>query len=45
MNNILEANQVVKQYDYYTLNHVSPSVPKGSIYGLLGPMEQENIFN
>ena len=38
MNNILEANQVVKQYgDYTALNHVSLSVPKGSIYGLLGP--------
>ncbi|HRG18384.1 MAG TPA: ATP-binding cassette domain-containing protein [Flavobacterium lutivivi] len=38
MNNILEVNQVVKQYgDYTALNHVSLSVPKGSIYGLLGP--------
>jgi ABC-2 type transport system ATP-binding protein len=38
MNNILEVNQVVKQYgDYTALNEVSLTVPKGSIYGLLGP--------
>ena len=38
MNNILEVNQVVKQYgDYTALNKVSLTVPKGSIYGLLGP--------
>ncbi|MFK7000316.1 ABC transporter ATP-binding protein [Flavobacterium oreochromis] len=38
MNNILEVNNVVKQYDAYTaLNSVSLQVPKGSIYGLLGP--------
>jgi ABC-2 type transport system ATP-binding protein len=38
MSNILEVNNVVKQYgDYVALNSVSLSVPKGSIYGLLGP--------
>ncbi|TBX68705.1 ABC transporter ATP-binding protein [Flavobacterium silvisoli] len=38
MSNILEVNQVVKQYgDYTALNAVSLTVPKGSIYGLLGP--------
>jgi ABC-2 type transport system ATP-binding protein len=38
MSNILEVNQVVKQYgDYKALNQVSLTVPKGSIYGLLGP--------
>lgn len=38
MNNILEVNNVVKQYGNYTaLNSVSLQVPKGSIYGLLGP--------
>ncbi len=38
MDNILEVEQVVKQYgDYTALNSVSLSVPKGSIYGLLGP--------
>jgi len=38
MNNILEVNNVIKQYgDYVALNSVSLSVPKGSIYGLLGP--------
>ena len=38
MSNILEVNNVVKQYgDYVALNTVSLSVPKGSIYGLLGP--------
>jgi len=38
MNNILEVNNVVKQYgDYTALNEVSLTVPKGSIYGLLGP--------
>lgn len=38
MNNILEVNQVVKNYgDYRALNEVSLQVPKGSIYGLLGP--------
>jgi ABC-2 type transport system ATP-binding protein len=36
--NILEINNVVKQYGNYTaLNSVSLTVPKGSIYGLLGP--------
>jgi len=38
MSNILEVNNVVKQYGNYTaLNEVSLTVPKGSIYGLLGP--------
>ncbi|WP_136667058.1 ABC transporter ATP-binding protein [Flavobacterium sp. H122] len=38
MSNILEVNNVVKQYGSYTaLNSVSLQVPKGSIYGLLGP--------
>ena len=38
MSNILEVNNVVKQYgDYTALNQVSLTVPKGSIYGLLGP--------
>ena len=38
MNNILEVQNVVKQYgDYTALNQVSLTVPKGSIYGLLGP--------
>ncbi|POR23079.1 ABC transporter ATP-binding protein, partial [Flavobacterium columnare] len=38
MNNILEVNNVVKQYGNYTaLNSISLQVPKGSIYGLLGP--------
>lgn len=38
MSNILEVDQVVKQYGNYTaLNQVSLSVPQGSIYGLLGP--------
>ena len=38
MSNILEVNNVVKQYgDYTALNEVSLTIPKGSIYGLLGP--------
>lgn len=38
MSNILEVQNVVKQYgDYTALNKVSLQVPKGSIYGLLGP--------
>lgn len=38
MSNILEVNNVVKQYgDYTALNSVSLQVPIGSIYGLLGP--------
>ena len=38
MNNILEVQDVVKQYgDYVALNKISLTVPKGSIYGLLGP--------
>ena len=38
MSNILEVQNVVKQYgDFTALNNVSLQVPKGSIYGLLGP--------
>ena len=38
MSTILEVNKVVKKYgDYTALNEVSLTVPKGSIYGLLGP--------
>ncbi|MBX2827995.1 MAG: ATP-binding cassette domain-containing protein [Flavobacteriaceae bacterium] len=38
MDNLLEANQVSKNYgDYRALNNVSIQVPKGSIFGLLGP--------
>src|SRR5690554_7150922 len=37
MPNILEVKNVVKKYgDYTALNNVSITVPKGSIYGLLG---------
>mgnify|MGYP002654282316 CR=1 FL=1 len=37
MGNILEVQNVVKQYgDYTALNKVSLQVPTGSIYGLLG---------
>ena len=36
--NLLEIENVVKQYERHrALNNVSLSVPKGSIYGLLGP--------
>ncbi len=38
MSNILEVQNVVKQFGVYTaLNNISLQVPKGSIYGLLGP--------
>lgn len=38
MNNLLEINNVVKNYGNYTaLNNVSLSIPKGSVFGLLGP--------
>lgn len=38
MSNLLEVNNIVKQYgDYVALNEVSLSIPQGSIYGLLGP--------
>ncbi|MGB0807240.1 MAG: ABC transporter ATP-binding protein [Salibacteraceae bacterium] len=38
MNNILEANNVVKEYaGHKALNDVSINVPKGSVFGLLGP--------
>ena len=37
MSTLLEVNKVVKQYgDYVALNEVSLTVPKGSIYGLVG---------
>jgi ABC-2 type transport system ATP-binding protein len=36
--NYIEVKDVVKKYDgHVALNHVSLSVPEGSIYGLLGP--------
>jgi ABC-2 type transport system ATP-binding protein len=36
--NYIEVKDVVKKYDgHIALNHVSLSVPEGSIYGLLGP--------
>ncbi len=38
MGNLLEVNNVVKQYgNYVALNEVSLAVPQGSIFGLLGP--------
>lgn len=38
MSNLLEVNNVVKQYgNYVALNEVSLAVPQGSIFGLLGP--------
>ena len=38
MDNFIEVNDVVKQYDgHMALNHVSVNVPQGCIYGLLGP--------
>ena len=38
MKNLLEINNVVKNYgDYTALNNVSLHVPKGSVFGLLGP--------
>ena len=38
MGNLLEINNVVKQYgDYTALNNVSLNVPAGSVFGLLGP--------
>ena len=38
MKNLLEINNVVKQYgDFTALNDVSIHIPKGSVYGLLGP--------
>lgn len=38
MNNLLEINNIVKNYGSFTaLNNVSLSVPKGSVFGLLGP--------
>lgn len=38
MDNILELDQVVKNYDQHTaVDQVSFNVPKGSIFGLLGP--------
>ncbi|GAL81696.1 hypothetical protein JCM19274_541 [Algibacter lectus] len=41
MSNLLEVNEVSKNFGNFTaLNKVSLSVPKGSIFGLLGLMEQ-----
>lgn len=38
MDNILEVNNVVKQYaNHLALDHVSLAIPRGSAYGLLGP--------
>ncbi len=38
MSNLLEINNVVKNYgDYTALNNVSMHIPKGSVFGLLGP--------
>ena len=38
MNNLLEINNVVKNYgDFTALNNVSLNVPRGSVFGLLGP--------
>ncbi|WP_298224643.1 ATP-binding cassette domain-containing protein [Flavobacterium sp.] len=38
MSNILEVQNVVKQYgEYVALNKISLTIPRGSIYGLLGP--------
>lgn len=38
MNNLLEINNIVKNYGSYTaLNKVSLSIPRGSVFGLLGP--------
>jgi ABC-2 type transport system ATP-binding protein len=38
MHNILSIQDVVKRYDKYAaVNHVSFDVPKGSVFGLLGP--------
>jgi len=42
MKNILTVENVCKNYGSYTaLNNVSISVPKGSVFGLLGPMVLE----
>ena len=38
MNNLLEVNNVSKYFgDFKALNDVSISIPRGSIFGLLGP--------
>jgi ABC-2 type transport system ATP-binding protein len=38
MGNLLEINNIVKNYgDFRALNDVSIHIPKGSVYGLLGP--------
>lgn len=36
MNNILEVRNLTKQYADFTLDHVSFSIPKGTIMGLIG---------
>ena len=38
MNNLLEIKNVVKTYgDFTALNNVSLTIPRGSVFGLLGP--------
>ena len=38
MNNLLSIDSVSKNFgDYKALNNVSIDIPKGSIFGLLGP--------
>ena len=36
MGSILQVNNLTKQYDGFKLDHVSFSVPKGAIMGLIG---------
>ena len=36
MDNILEVRNLTKQYADFTLDHVSFSIPKGTIMGLIG---------
>ena len=36
MDSILQVNNLTKQYDGFKLDHVSFSVPKGAIMGLIG---------
>ena len=36
MDNILEVRNLTKQYTDFTLDHVSFSIPKGTIMGLIG---------
>ena len=41
MNAILQVENLTKQYADFKLDHVSFSVPKGTIMGLLAKMEPE----